>query len=243
VINDEMARQFWPDQNAVGKRFRIGATRVDRPWVTVIGVVGNVHHHHITGHAEPQFFLPHQRVPKHNMTLIVRATGDPMAAVPSVRAALRQLDPDQPIYRVRTMEEVVAAWIVDDNMLAASLGALAVIALSLASVGLYGVVSYGVAQRTHEIGIRMALGARQDDVLRLVLKQGLRLTAIGLLVGLVAAGAGTRVLSSLLYEVSATDPVIFITVPLLLGTVALLACYIPARRAMKVDPMVALRCE
>jgi len=177
------------------------------------------------------------------MTLIARTTDDPLAAVPAVRDVLRQLDPDQPIYRIRSMNDVVAAWIVDDNTLAASLGVLAAIALSLACVGLYGVVSCGVAQRTHEIGIRIALGAELAHILRLVLGRCLVLSLLGIFGGLALSAFATRALGSLLYEVSPTDPATFIGVTVILLILALVAGYVPARRATKVDPMVALRCE
>jgi putative ABC transport system permease protein len=169
--------------------------------------------------------------------------GDPIAAVSPVREVIRGLDPNISPSDTRPFTEMISFILLPAKFAAGLFGLFGVLALMLASAGLYGVMSSVVGRRTHEIGVRVALGAQHRDVLRLVLKQGLKLTAIGIVVGLVVAGAGTRVLSSLLYEISTIDPLTFIVVPLLLAIVAFLACYVPARRATKVDPMVALRYE
>ena len=175
--------------------------------------------------------------------MTARTEGDPAALAPAVRRESNAIDPAQPVYRVRTMEDVMANSIATQRLSATLLAFFAAIALVLAAVGIYGVMSYMVTQRRHEIGVRMALGARPRDVLRMVVGQGMLLTLIGLVLGLAGAYALTRVMSSLLYGVSATDPFVFLTVPFALAAVALLANLVPARRAMRVDPLVALRYE
>ena len=177
------------------------------------------------------------------MTLIAHTAAGPEQLAGAMRAAVRAVDPEQPVYRVSTMEQFVSAHVATPRATMFLRGALAVAALILAAVGIYGVMAYGVTQHTHEIGIRMALGATQRDVLRLVVGQGMTLTLIGEVIGLAGAFALTRLMTSLLFGVSATDPATFTVIALLLTGVALLACYIPARRATKVDPLVALRHE
>jgi putative ABC transport system permease protein len=177
------------------------------------------------------------------MTLLVRAAGDPMALSTAAAAAVREIDPDQPVAEIRTMEEVVSNTVARPRLLVYLLGGFAGMALLLAALGLYGVISHSVTQRRHEIGVRVALGAGHRDVLRLVVQQGMALTIAGLLFGLVAALAATRVMGSLLFETGATDPLTLSGVSVFLAAIALLACYVPARRAARVDPMVALRVE
>ncbi|MBV9924270.1 MAG: ABC transporter permease [Acidobacteria bacterium] len=240
VINESLARSFFPDEDPVGKRVRTGDKS---PWVEIVGVVGDVRHRGLDVDARPEMFFPHTQTPSRRMTLVVRSSGDPAALAAPLRERVRSIDRDQPVGDVKTMEEWVSESVASRRFTAALLGVFAAAAAALAALGLYGVVSYSVAQRTHEIGLRVALGARPRDVLRLVIGQGLTLTLVGAAVGLAAAFALTRVISGLLFNVGATDPSIFVAVPLLLVVVALLACYLPARRATKVDPMVALRYE
>jgi len=240
VINEAMARTFFQGEEPVGKRIRTGDKS---PWVEIVGVVGDVRHRGLDVDTRPEMFFPQTQTPSRRMTLVVRAAGDPRALAAPLRERVRSIDQDQPVGNVRTMEEWVSESVASQRFTAALLGVFAAAAAALAALGLYGVVSYSVAQRTHEIGLRVALGARPRDVLRLVIGQGMTLTLVGVGVGVAAALALTRVISGLLFNVGATDPAVFVAVPLLLGSVALLACYLPARRATKVDPMVALRYE
>ncbi|HEX8072781.1 MAG TPA: ABC transporter permease [Pyrinomonadaceae bacterium] len=241
LVNETMARKFWPGESPVGKRITIW--RDEKFAREVVGVVGDTRPALDTP-AGAQMYVPYaQDATWGSLTLVVRAQGDPAALAAAARNEVRAFDKTFPVYNVKTMAEVAAASAAQRRASMLLLSAFAGVALLLAVIGIYGVTAYYVTQRTHEIGVRMALGAQTGDVLRLVLGQGLRLTLAGIGVGLFAALALTRLLASLLYEVSATDPLAFAAGALLLGAVALLACYIPARRATKVDPMVALRYE
>ena len=242
VINETMARKFWPDEDPVGKRLNIGDP-ASTPWMTVVGVVRDARSSGLEKEPYPQVYMPALQFRRRAMTFVARTSGDPLALVPTVRRELAALDKDLPLYNVRTMEQVLADSISRRRFQMILIAAFAGLGLLLAAVGIYGVISYSVAQRTHEIGVRVALGARAKDILRLVVGQGLGLTLVGVGVGLAGAFALTRVMASLLYGVSATDPLTFAVVPLALLGVALLACLVPARRATKVDPMVALRYE
>ncbi|HEX8559122.1 MAG TPA: ABC transporter permease [Pyrinomonadaceae bacterium] len=242
VINETMARKYWPGEDPVGKRLNTGNPATN-PWVTVVGVVADTRSSALEKEPYPQVYLPALQFRQRSMTFVARTSGDPLALTPAVRRELSAMDKDLPLYNVRTMEQVLAASVSRRRFQMTLIGAFAGVGLLLAAVGIYGVISYSVAQRRHEIGVRMALGARGGDILRLVVGQGLGLTAAGVGVGLAAAFALTRVLSSLLYGVSAADPLTFACVALALVGVALAACLAPARRATKVDPMEALRYE
>jgi predicted permease len=247
IINETMARQYWPGENAVGNRFKLGGTDSTRPWVTVVGIIGDVKEMGLEAPAKAEFFFPYQQMPEMlwNMPrdLTVRTTGDPLSLVPAVRQAIWAVDPAQPVSNIRTMNEVVGEEVAQRRMGMTLLAAFAALALLLSSLGIYGVLSYAVTQRTQEIGIRMALGAGRQDVLRLVMADGLRLATAGVAIGLGVSFALTRLMTGLLFGVSASDPITLAGVTLLLTAVALLACYIPARRAAKVDPLIALRYE
>ena len=244
VINEEMHRRYFGDRDPIGARVTFGDPEdTASTWFTVVGVVGNVAQEGLTAKPYAQLYRPLFQVPQRGVWMSVRTAGEPMAVASATRAALKAVDPDVPANEVRTMEDRIAENIAQPRVSVALLGSFSGVALLLAAIGIYGVVSYTVAQRTREIGIRMALGARREGVLRLVIGQGLAPVAAGVAVGLALALAATRLMSSLLYGVSATDPLTFGAVALFLGAVALVATYIPARRATRVDPLVALRYE
>ena len=240
IINEEFARRYFSGANPVGKRIR---TDSEGPYLEVVGVAKNAKYRGLLEEPLPFFYTPVAQNGMESMSLIVRTDVDPLAVLPSVRAELKSLNKNLTLYQINSLSAQLADALSNERMVAVLLGVFGGAALLLAAVGLYGVMSYAVARRTHEIGVRMALGAQPGDIMKLVLWQGMVLLLIGSLVGLAAAFALTRLMASLLYGVSATDPVTFVGITLLLGSVALLACYIPARRATKVDPMIALRYE
>ena len=248
IINETMARQYWPGENTLGRRFKIGAPDdPERPWTTIVGIVADVRQMGIDEPVKAEMYLPHRQI-THNpwfipRDLAIRTTGDTTNLVGAGRQAIREVDPDQPVSNVATMAEVLGEEAAQRRMGMIMLVGFAVLALLLASLGIYGVLAYFVTQHTNEIGVRLALGATPRNILFLVLKKGMGLTLIGVAIGIAASFAFTRWMSSLLFGVKAADPLTFVAVPLLLGIVALLACAIPARRATKVDPMVALRYE
>ena len=240
IINQTMARRFWPDQDPLGKQVKFVE---DGTTGTVVGVVGDAKHYLLDDEAKPQMYASYTQQPGYFATVVIRTTVEPLALTESVRQALWKVDADQPMWKIRTVEFLVNRSVADRKFLMALMGIFASLALVLTMIGLYGVISYLVNQRTQEIGIRMALGAQMGDILRMVLKQGMVLVLAGVALGLGASWLMTRLMSRLLYQVSATDPLTFGSIALLLIGVALLACYLPARRATKVDPLVALRYE
>jgi len=247
IVNEQMARQYWPGENALGRRFKIGGPDSDLPWTTIVGIVADVRQMGLDEPVKAEMYLPNRQI-THNpwfipRDLAIRTTGDPMSLVGSVRQAIREVDPDQPVSNIATMADVLGEEAAQRRMGMIMLVAFAGLALLLASLGIYGVLAYFVTQHTNEIGVRLALGATPRNILFLVLKKGMGLTLVGVVIGVVASFALTRLMSSLLFGVKASDPLTFVAVPLLLAAVALLACAIPARRATKVDPMVALRYE
>jgi putative ABC transport system permease protein len=242
LINETMARALWPKRDPLGKRIKFpGSERYPESWRVIVGVVADVAQYALDRQPPMQIYLPDAQYPASYMTLVVRTESDPTGFVPAVRNEVRAMDKEQAVFSIATLEELIGASIALRRFLMLLLMSFAAVALALAAVGIYGVMSYAVRRRTREIGIRMALGAQASDVLRLVAGQGLRLVLSGVLIGLVAAFGLTRLLSTLLFEVSATDPLTFALIALLLTMIALLACWIPARRATKVDPMIALR--
>jgi putative ABC transport system permease protein len=245
LIKRRLAERYWPGEGAIGKRLKVGPSDSPNAWLTVVGVVGDVRQ---TGLYEQklEFYVPYMQERRGFMAprdLVVRTKGETAVIATAVRQAVWAVDKDQPVSNVRTMDQVFAAAISQERFQALMLGLFAALALVLACVGLYGVISYSVVQRTHEIGVRMALGAQPVDVLRLVIRQGMFLTFAGLVVGIIAGTLVTRVLSDMLFGVTPRDPLTFAGVPLLLMVVALIACYVPARRATRIDPLEALRYE
>jgi putative ABC transport system permease protein len=242
VINETLARKAFAGEDPVGKRLTVW--RDEKFPREIVGVVGEAKPEGLDSDPMFQIYVPErQDAAWGGLSLVVRTQGDPAALTQAVRGEVRALDPAQPVYDVKTMAQVLSDSTAYRRVTMFLMAGFAAVALLLAAVGIYGVVSYAVAQRTREIGIRVALGAQRKDVLRLVLRQGGALVAAGVAAGVVAALAATRALSSLLYGVSATDASVFALVPALLVAVALAACLVPARRATKVDPMVALRYE
>src|SRR6266446_1408372 len=244
LINQTMARNFWPGENPVGRRFKLGAYQENSPWITIAGIVGDVHQAGLELPARPEMYLPYQQQEFFSPDwLTVQTEGDPMRLAEIVRREIWAVDKQQLVVGARPLEDLVNENLASRKIQASLLGGFAGLALVLATLGIYAVLSFAVTQRTQEIGIRVALGAHRRDVLRMVLSQGLRLFLIGAVLGLVAALALSQTLEHLLYGVSASDPISFAGVIVLLGAVTLLACYVPARRATRVDPLVALRYE
>jgi putative ABC transport system permease protein len=244
VINETMARRFWPGQDAIGKRIRWGGWNPPSG-LTIAGVVADVKFSSLEAETPPTIYMPVFQIPRirRDAIFIARTTADPSSLAAAMRREIATVDPDLPVYDARTMNHVMAESVAQRRFTMALLAIFAFAALSLAALGLYGVLSYAVTQRTREIGIRMALGGRRLDALKLVVGQGMKMAMIGALAGLIASLALTRLMKGLLFGVSASDPLTFVLAALLLTIVAFLACWIPARRATKVDPMVALRCE
>ncbi len=240
IVNEELARRYFSGQNAVGKRLRLGS---ESPYLEIVGVARTAKYRNLREQPLPFIYIPLAQEYQTGMTLIVRTASDPALLIPALRNEIRALNKDVPIFAVQTMTEHIGAQLAADRMIAVLLSIFGGAALLLAAIGIYGVMGYSVARRTHEIGVRIALGAERRDIFRLVLGQGLMLILIGAGLGLGLALALTRVLQSLLFGVSATDPLTFSVIVLLLIAVALVACYLPARRATKVDPLVALRYE
>ncbi|HYO99659.1 MAG TPA: ABC transporter permease [Pyrinomonadaceae bacterium] len=249
VVNETMARQFWPGEDAMGKRFKAGPAEGPNPWLTVVGVVADVRQMGVDAPVKAEMYVPYWQaapytlfVPR-DLAIRTAAAVTPTSLVPAVRQAIREVDPNQPVANVRTMDEVLGRVTAQRSLGMQLLTAFAALGLLLAALGIYGVLSYFVVQHTPEIGVRMALGAPRGDVLKLVIGKGMKLALAGVAAGVVGALLLTRLMRSLLFGVSAIDPLTFAGVAALLTLVAFLACYIPARRATKVDPMVALRYE
>jgi len=243
IINKTMARQFFPNEDPIGRRINTGNER-QPSWWQIVGVVGDVKYNGLAGETQPAMYQPLIQAISWNLFLLVKTEGaDPLSLAATVRNEIRSLDRELPVSRVRALEEHFSKAVAQPRFGATLVALFALLALILASVGIYGVISYSVSQRTHELGIRIALGARSLDVLNLVVKQAMRLIMIGLGVGLSASFWLTRLMKSLLFNVSATDSLTFIVISLLLTVVALLASFLPARRATKVNPLIALRYE
>ena len=240
IIDEPLVRRYWPKGDALGKRIE---TTGDREWLTIVGIAGGIKHVSLADEKGPHIYVPMAQALQPRALLVVRTDGPPAAAVPTFRSAIRRLDPDMPLYMVRSMTDIIGETLSTQRLTNILLTGFAVLALLLAAVGIYSTMSLYVGSRTKEFGIKLALGAQPETLRRAVLGQGMLLTAVGVVAGIAGAFALTRTIKSLLFEVSATDPFVFTAIPLLLVIVSLVACYTPARRATKVDPLIALRNE
>ena len=238
IIDEPLARRYWPAGDAIGKRIQ---TTGNREWLTIIGIVGGIKHISLTEEKRPHLYFAMAQYPQPRAAFVVRTDGPPNAAIPTFRAAIKQVDADMPLYMVRSMTEIIGQTLSTQRLTNILLSAFALLALTLAAVGIYSTMSVYVGSRTREFGIRLALGAQPGVLRRAVIRQGLSLTAIGVVMGVAGALILTRTIKSLLFEVSATDPLVFTAVPVLLVVVSIVACYTPARRATRVDPLIALR--
>jgi putative ABC transport system permease protein len=243
IIDERLAHKYWPNEIPLGKRVRFGPPEDNEPWHTVIGVVRAVRHQRMQEDTAESVYLPYLQIPINGMAVVVRTSSDPTNLVPAFRSAVAGLDPDIPVNEVSPMDKVIAESIWRPRLYAALFAVFAAGALILAVIGIYGVMAYLVVTRTHEIGVRMALGATARDMFKFIVGRGMKLTVIGVVLGVGVAYGLTRLMRGLLFNTSTTDPLVFILISLLLMLVAFLACYIPARRATKVDPLVALRYE
>jgi putative ABC transport system permease protein len=244
VVSEALVQLYWPNEDPIGKRLSINNDSDGKPvWRQIVGVVKDVKHDGLAKQPRPVIFSPLLQYPVPYTILAIRTHTDPSSLSPAIRRAVTAVDSEQPIFRINTMERFISDSVSDSRFQTQLLTVFAAVALALAAVGIYGVVGYSVNQRTHEIGIRLALGARQRDVLKMVVKQGMRLATIGVVIGLAGAFALTRLMKDFLFGVNASDPLTFGVIALILTLIALLACYFPARRATKVDPLVALRYE
>lgn len=243
LINATLARRYWPNDDAIGKRFIFGHPRAGAKWITIVGVVGDTKLYGLANPLKIEIYLPYRQRVNSDMTLLVRSAADPAGLAAAVKSTIASVDKDQPIFALETMQQLVNDSVSTRHATLVLLEIFSALAIVLATIGIYGVMAYTVALRTHEIGVRMAIGAQRSDVLRMVLRQGLKLALLGVGIGLAAALALTRLLSSLLFSVSASDPLTYAAVAGLLVLVALVACCFPALRAMRVDPIIALRYE
>jgi len=241
IVNETFARRFFSGQEAIGRRFNFSGP--DNPFWEIVGVAADGKYNSLGEDAKPAFYRPLLRDYSTSATLVARTTGDSKAALAALRNELQRLDPTLPLYNVETLSEHMAVPLFPFRVAATVLGSFGILAIVLAAIGIYGVMSYVVAGRTREIGVRIALGAKRRDVLLLIIRQGMTLAVIGLGIGLLISFGVTQLLAKVLFGVSAADPMTFAGVCLLLGSIAVVACYIPARRATKVDPLVALRYE
>jgi len=243
IIDETMAKTYWPHEDPIGQRVKLGGRQSTAPWMSIVGVVKHVRYRTLEAQSRVEVYFPHAQRPYSDMALVIKTPGDPFTLAPAIEREVLTVDPDQPVYKVATMTQLMSDSVARRRLSMLLLAVFAAAALLLAAVGIYGIISYSVAQRLHEMGIRMALGASRADLLRLVLGQSLWTTLAGVIIGLAGAAFLTRFMSSLLFSVRAADPATFLLVAAGLIVIALLASYIPARRATSVDPMHALRVE
>jgi predicted permease len=243
IVDDAMAQQLWPGQDPLGKRFHFGGANDKSPWLTVVGVVGRIKQDALDSESHIAYMVPQTQYPVRAMNVVLRSATPPAALTAGVRRQLRELDPDLPLYNVLTMQQRVEASLARRRFSMSLLGLFALFALALAAVGTYGVISYLVNQGTREIGIRIALGATPQGVLRWIVQRSMAMSLFGVAIGVTAALVLTRFMRSLLFGVASTDPLTFVAIGALLAAITLLAISLPARRAARTDPAVCLRCE
>jgi predicted permease len=240
IINEAFAKKFWPNEEALGKRIVMGGMSDDPKWITIVGIVGDLRHFGLDVDPKPEMYVPFAQSAYFTTIYVVRSNQDPRTLVPAIQREIHAIDPAVPLANVRSFENLIADSVAPRRLSVVLLGVFAGVAVLLASVGIYGVMSFLVAQRTHEIGVRMALGAQRSDVLKMVLVRSLQLISAGTITGLIAAVMSTHTLRALLSRVSAFDAATFALVTILLGAIALAASYLPAMRATRADPMVVL---
>jgi putative ABC transport system permease protein len=243
LINETAARRLWGDEDPIGKRIKLGSPETNNPWLGIIGVVGSTSHTGLAVASQPEVYVPFLQNPGLTITLVARATSDPKSVAATIRQQVATLDRNLPLTNITYMEDLISKSVAQPRLYTFLLGLFAALALLLAAAGIYGVLSYSVGQRTHEIGVRMALGAQQGDIFKLIVGHTVVLISIGLAIGLAISLALSRVMSSLLFGVTPNDSLTFVLISLLLLVVGLVASYIPARRATKVNPLIALRNE
>jgi predicted permease len=243
VISRSLARRYFPDEKPLGKKLKVGPADDSSAWLTIVGIVDDVHYSWIDKNDVPTIYRSYRQSPPYYVSLVLRTGGEPLSFVPAARSQVAAVDPDLSLFNIKALDKVISDSVVGIAYVAVMMGVLGIIALVLAAVGVYGVMSNAVSERTNEIGIRMAMGATANDIQKLVLGKGALLTLIGMGIGLPVAFLLANALSSLLFGVKAADPVAFIVLPLVLAAVATLASYLPARRAVRVDPITALRYE
>ena len=237
-----MANQYFPGEDPIGKRINLGDPQ-RTPWLTIAGIVSDTRHEALSAEPYAQMYALHTQSPRRSLNLVLRTSADPMSLVSAIRSRVTEMDRELPLSNMRTMEQILAESILRPRFNMLLITIFAAVAMMLASVGVYSVISYSVSQRTHEIGVRIALGAHPRDIFRMVVGQGLKLAITGVGIGVVAAFALTRVMAGLLYGVQATDPLTFAAISAGLIAIVIMASYVPALRATKVDPMISLRYE
>ena len=243
VVSERMARRYWPGESPLGRRIKADAADSEKPWLTIVGVVGEIQYDWLDKEPPPVLYQSYRQAPEGWTTLAVRSHGDPMRVVPAVRSQVAKVDPDQPLAEIKTLDRVMTDAVLGLSYVAVMMTILGAIALALSAIGVSGLMAYAVTERTHEIGVRLALGAQRDSVLRMLVGRGMLLAGIGLGIGLAGSVFIARLLSSLIFGVSATDWTTFGGVLAAMAAVSLAASYIPARRAARLDPTVALRHE
>jgi putative ABC transport system permease protein len=242
LISESMAKRYFPNEDPIGKRIKVGgAERPNAPWMEIVGIVGDARYGRLDAPVEPTRYQTLAQVPWIGVYLVVKTSGDPLQVVPAIKSELAKLDSDVPLARIRTMDQIMDQAVGQPRFRAFLLALFAALALVLAAVGIYGVMSYSVSRRARELGIRVSLGAGRGEVLRMLLREGFLLSLSGVALGMVGAMAVTRYISGLLFEVTATDPFTYVIVSTFLLSVALVACYLPANRATRADPLIVLK--